>query len=167
MGLFDKFRKKVRDAASVVDTDSLSAEEGSDEALEALSHQEQLAQSESQQKEIIASRTHIPAHKTQPDFGEEEEEWEDFDDDENLSLPSNNDDEWDDWEDAEEYTLPTKLTRKEKKILAKEAKKEASRKKAQQKEMKKRGAKEVKRLAGSKVDLHMMGQLQELSLIHI
>ena len=52
MGLFDKFRKKVRDAASVVDTDSLSAEEGSDEALEALSHQEQLAQSESQQREL-------------------------------------------------------------------------------------------------------------------
>ena len=43
MGLFDKFRKKVRDAASEVDTDSLSAEEGSDEALEALSHQEKLA----------------------------------------------------------------------------------------------------------------------------
>ena len=167
MGLFDKFRKKVRDAASVVDTDSLSAEEGSDEALEALSHQEQLAQSESQQNEILASRTHVPAHKTQPDFGEDEEEWEDFDDDENLSLPSNNDDEWDDWEGDEEYTLPTKLTRKEKKILAKEAKKEASRKKAQQKEMKKRGAKEVKRLAGSKVDLHMMRTTTGRQLVEV
>ena len=73
MGLFDKFRKKVRDAASEVDTDSLSAEEGSDEALEALSHQEKLAQSESQQKEVLARRTHVPAHKTQPDFGDEEE----------------------------------------------------------------------------------------------
>ncbi len=78
MGLFDKFRKKVRDAASEVDTNSLSAEEGSDEAFEALSHQEKLAQSESQQNEILASRIHVPAHKTQPDFGEEEEEWEDF-----------------------------------------------------------------------------------------
>ena len=78
MGLFDKFRKKVRDAASEVDTESLSAEEGSDEALEALSHQEKLAQSESQQKEILASRTHVLAHKEQPDSGEEEEEWEDF-----------------------------------------------------------------------------------------
>ena len=43
MGLFDKFRKKVRKAASEVDSNSLSAEEGSDEALEALSHQEQLS----------------------------------------------------------------------------------------------------------------------------
>ena len=42
MGLFDKFRKKVREAASEVDSDSLSAEEGSEEAIEALSHQEQL-----------------------------------------------------------------------------------------------------------------------------
>ena len=82
-----------------------------------------MAQSESQQNEILASRTHVPAHKTQPDFGEDEEEWEDFDDDENLSLPSNNDDEWDDWEGDEEYTLPTKLTRKEKKILLKRPKK--------------------------------------------
>ena len=86
MGLFDKFRKKVRDAASEVDTDSLSAEEGSDEAIEALSHQEKLAKSESQQKENSS-------HKTQPDFGEEEEEWEDFDDEDDLSLPSNSDDE--------------------------------------------------------------------------
>jgi hypothetical protein len=68
MGLFDKFRKKVREAASEVDSDSLSAEEGSDEALEALSHQEQIAQSEAQSKEILASRTHVPAQNTQPDF---------------------------------------------------------------------------------------------------
>ena len=74
MGLFDKFRKKVREAASEVDSDSLSAEEGSDEALEALSHQEQLNHSEAQSKEILAGRTHVPAHNTQPDF--EDEEWE-------------------------------------------------------------------------------------------
>ena len=41
MGLFDKFRKKVQTAASKADTESLSAEEGSDEAIEAISqHQE-------------------------------------------------------------------------------------------------------------------------------
>ena len=151
MGLFDKFRKKVREAASEVDSDSLSAEEGSDEAFEALSHQEQLNHSEAQSKEILAGRTHVPAYNTQPDF-EDEEDWEDFDDEEELQLPSNNDDEWEDWDEEEEYALPTKLSRKEKKILAKEAKKEASRKKAQEKEMKKRGAKAVKRLAGSKVE---------------
>ena len=63
MGLFDKFRKKVREAASEVDSDSLSAEEGSEEALEALSHQEQMAQSEAHSEEIVASRTHVPLTK--------------------------------------------------------------------------------------------------------
>ena len=156
MGLFDKFRKKVRDAASVVDANSLSAEEGSDEALAALSQKE-----ESIEQEIQTNQTEVS-----PEF-ENEEEWEEFDEEEEISLPSNNDDEWDDWEDEEEYTLPTKLTRKEKKILAKAAKKEISRKKAQQKEMKKRGAKEVKRLAGSKVDLHMMRTTTGRQLVEV
>ena len=167
MGLFDKFRKKVREAASEVDSDSLSAEEGSDEALEALSHQEQLSQNDSESKEILASRTHAPAYDTQPGFGEEDEDWEDFDEEEELQLPSSKDDEWDDWDDEEEYTLPTKLTRKEKKLLAKEAKKEASRKKAKEKEMKKRGAKAVKRLAGSNVDLHMMRTTTGRQLVEV
>ena len=35
MGLFDKFRMKVREAASEIDTESISAEEGSIEANEA------------------------------------------------------------------------------------------------------------------------------------
>ena len=55
MGLFDKFRKKVREAASEVDSDELSAEEGSDEALEALSFQEQVIQTESQSRSLPAS----------------------------------------------------------------------------------------------------------------
>ena len=53
------------------------------------------------------------------------------------------------------------------KAFGKEAKKEASRKKAQQKEMKKRGAKEVKRLAGSKVDLHMMRTTTGRQLVEV
>ena len=41
MGLFDRFRKKVQIAASEADTESLTAEEGSDEAIEAINqHQE-------------------------------------------------------------------------------------------------------------------------------
>ena len=157
MGLFDKFRKKVREAASEVDSDKLSAEEGSNEALEALSKHE----------EFSRIRTHVPAYKTQPGFDEEEEEWEDFDEEEELQLPSNNEEEWDEWEEEEEYSLPTKLSRKEKKILAKAAKKEAARKKATQKEMKKRGAKAVKRLAGSNVDLHMMRTTTGRQLVEV
>ena len=93
-----------------------------------------MAQSEAQANEIVASRTHVPAHKL-TDFEEEEDDWEDFDEEEDLQLPSSKDDEWEDWDDEEEYAL-SKLSRKEKKILAKEAKK-ASRKKAKEKEMKK------------------------------
>ncbi len=157
MGLFDKFRKKVRKAAEEVDTESLSAEEGSEDAEQALS----------QHEEFSKLRTHVPAYKTQPGFDEEDDEWEDFDDDEELELPKNSEDEWDEWEEDESYTLPTRLTRKERKIIAKEAKKEASRKKARQKEMKKRGAKEVKRLAGSKIDLHMMRTTTGRQLVEV
>ena len=103
MGLFDKFRKKVQDAAAEADTDSLSAEEGSEEALAAIDHQ---------QKSIS------------PIQEEPEEDWEEFDEDEELQLPDTQDDEWDEWDEDETYTLPTKLTRREKKILAKNAKKE-------------------------------------------
>ena len=62
MGLFDKFRKKVREAASEVDSDSLSAEEGSEEALEALSHQEQLFKPNHNERNPMK----LSSYKTQP-----------------------------------------------------------------------------------------------------
>lgn len=156
MGLFDKFRKKVREAASEVDSESLSAEEGTDEALQAIS-----------QHQNFSDDKNPPEHPQEPIIESEDDDWEDFDEEEELELPSNHDDEWDDWEDDEEYTLPTKLSRKEKKILAKEAKKDAARKKAQEKEMKKRGGKEVKRLEGSKIDLHMMRTTTGRQLVEV
>ena len=75
MGLFDKFRKKVQKAASEVDTESLSAEEGSKDAEQALS----------QHEEFSKLRVHTPAYKTQPGF-DEDDEWEEFDDDVDLEL---------------------------------------------------------------------------------
>ena len=156
MGLFDKFRKKVREAASEVDSESLSAEEGTDEANQAIS-----------QHQKFSDDKNPPEHPQEPIIESEDDDWEDFDEEEELELPSNHDDEWDDWEDDEEYTLPTKLSRKEKKILAKEAKKDAARKKAQEKEMKKRGGKEVKRLEGSKIDLHMMRTTTGRQLVEV
>ena len=79
MGLFDKFRKKVRKAASEVDSNSLSAEEGSDEALEALSHQEQLVQAETQHNTDVVStiESETPGHT-------DDDDWEDFDEEEEL-----------------------------------------------------------------------------------
>ena len=148
MGLFDKFRKKVRDAASDIDSESISAEDGTQEAIDALAkHGENKIES--------------------PIESGYEDDWEDIDDDEELNLPSTNDDDWDDWDEEEEYTLSTKLSRKEKKILAKQEKKEAAKKKAAEKELKKRGGKEVKRLAGSKVDLHMMRTTTGRQLVEV
>ena len=86
MGLFDIFRSRIKDLGDSLDEDTLTAEEGSVEAFEALSRSE----------EFPIKRTHVPAYKTQPDFGDEDEEWEDFDEEEELQPPSNNDDEWDD-----------------------------------------------------------------------
>ena len=148
MGLFDKFRKKVRDAASDIDSESISAEDGTQEAIDALAkHGENKIES--------------------PIESGYDDDWEDIDDAEELNLPSTNDDDWDDWDEEEEYTLPTKLSRKEKKILAKQEKKEAAKKKAAEKELKKRGGKEVKRLAGSKVDLHMMRTTTGRQLVEV
>ncbi|MBA4695395.1 MAG: signal recognition particle-docking protein FtsY [Candidatus Poseidoniales archaeon] len=146
MGLFDKFRKKVRDAASEINSDDISAEEGSDEATAAINQ-------------------HLET--TEPEMETIDDDWEEIDETEELVLPENSDDEWDDWDDEEEYTLPTKLTRREKKILASAAKKEAAKKKAAAKELKKRGGKEVKRLAGSKVDLHMMRTTTGRQLVEV
>lgn len=143
MGLFDKFRKKVRDAASEVDEESLSAEDGSEEAIQAMNQ-------------------HQPITQNNP-----EEDWEEFDESEELELPTTKEDDWDDWDDEDNYTLPTKLSRKEKKVLAAQAKKESARKKADAKERKKRGGKEVKRLAGSNVDLHMMRTTTGRQLVEV
>ena len=143
MGLFDKFRKKVRDAASEVDEESLSAEDGSEEAIQAMNQ-------------------HQPITQNNP-----EEDWEEFHESEELELPATKEDDWDDWDDEDNYTLPTKLSRKEKKVLAAQAKKESARKKADAKERKKRGGKEVKRLAGSNVDLHMMRTTTGRQLVEV
>ena len=148
MGLFDKFRKKVRDAASDIDSESISAEDGTQEAIDAL-------------------QKHGEIEIENPMESEYDDDWEDIDDDEELNLPSTSDDDWDDWDDDEEYTLPTKLSRKEKKLLAKQEKKETAKKKAAEKELKKRGGKEVKRLAGSKVDLHMMRTTTGRQLVEV
>ena len=146
MGLFDKFRKKVQKAASEVNSDEISAEEDSEEAKKAMD----LRDSSDSKPDTI-----------------DEPEWEEFDDDVDLELPKQNDDEWDEWDEEEDYVLPTKLSRKEKKILAAAAKKDLAKKKAAEKELKKRGGKEVAKLAGSKVNLHMMRTTTGRQLVEV
>ena len=55
MGLFDKFRKKVRDAASVVDESTISAEEGTEEAAKALSQQKEFEESQQREEETVTT----------------------------------------------------------------------------------------------------------------
>ena len=148
MGLFDKFRKKVQDAASEADTDSLSAEADTEEAIEAIKqHQESIT----------------------PPIEEQEDEWEELDEAENLQLPSQEEDEWEDWdeEDEENHVLPTILSRKEKKILAQQTKRENIQRKINAKELKKRGGKEASRLSGAKVDLQMMRTTTGRQLVEV
>ena len=147
MGLFDKFRKKVRDATSEIDTEEISAEVGSDDANKALEFKKEL---DYEQKTDSV-----------------EEEWEEFDEDEEFQLPESVEDDWDDWDEDEEYTLPAKLSRREKKILAKEAKNREKLEKAKQSELKKRGGKELGKLAGSKVNLHMMRTTTGRQLVEV
>ena len=85
-----------------------------------------------------------------------------------MVLPTQKEDEWEEWDDDEDdYVLPTKLSRKEKKILAKQAKRESTQRKTQAKELKKRGGKEVTRLSGAKVDLHMMRTTTGRQLVEV
>ena len=131
MGLFDKFRKKVRKAASkLTRIHFLQKKEATKPKPFHIKNNYPKRPNEESRNACLAYRPNLILEKN--------DDWEDFDEEEELQLPSTKDDEWDDWDDEEEYTLPTKLTRKEKKLLAKEAKKEASRKKAKEKEMKKR-----------------------------
>ena len=140
MGLFDKFRKKVIEAVDQVDADALSAEAGSEEA-----------------KELLENRIEAP----------NEDEWEEFDEEPVAQLPPQKEDEWDDWDEDEDYSLPAELSRKEKKVLAKESKKSEVAAKAKQKEIKRRGGKEIGRLDGSKVDLHMMRTTTGRQLVEV
>ena len=83
MGLFDIFRKRVKEVAEDTDEDELSAQEESEEAEAALSEREQLEQ------EAADTET------TQAD------DWEDIEsiEPEAPSIEPESTDEWDDWED--------------------------------------------------------------------
>ena len=145
MGLFDRFRKRVTEVASEVDTDALSAEADTKEAQEAL---------ESAQKP--SPEPPAPIEQNQVIEPEVEEEWEDLealDESESLESPS---EDWDDFDEEEEVALPVELTRKEKKRQQTRRRTEEKRLSKKRKEMAKRGAVELARPKGSHVDLSVM-----------
>ncbi|MDP6870103.1 MAG: signal recognition particle-docking protein FtsY [Candidatus Poseidoniaceae archaeon] len=145
MGLFDKFRKKVHDAVSEVDINTISSEETSNPNKEATSLT----------KEEFGEQ--IPNFDGEDYYwGKNEEDEEEFDEEEETTHETQDDD-WEEWDDEEiNYKLPTKLSRKERKILARENKKHQRLEKTRKKELKRRKGVEVEKLAGSKVNLNMM-----------
>lgn len=150
MGLFDRFRKRVNEVVEEADTNSLSAEEDSDEAIEALNHQQsdEIAEQEGDWEEIEEIEETLP---------------------EQMIDEQSEDDDWDDWEefDDDEPIIPQPLSRKERKRQQKEKKIQQKAAKAHKKAMKKRGAVEVARPKGSKVDLSMMRTTTGRKLVEV
>ena len=138
MGLFDRFKKRVKEVAEEVDSEALTAAEDSAEGKLAL--------------------------KTS---AVDEDEWEDADTEElDQTLPpieeeKFEDDDWDDWDDEEDdIELPVQLTKRERKRLEKLEKK-------RQKELKRRKATLVAKPKGSKVDLSMMRTTTGRQLVEV
>ena len=109
MGLFDLFKKRVKEVANEVDSEALTANEDSAEGRAAL-----------ESSQVV------------------DEDWDEvLDDDKNaLTLPdetSSADEDWDDWEEEDDVELPVQLSKKERKRLEKmerQRQKELKRRKA-------------------------------------
>ena len=159
MGLFDRFKRRVKEVAEEVDTDSLTVGEDSEEALEIISSKQQVRDFDDYEEQ-----PELDAQSSQS-ITTDDDDWEVFDEDEEPQS-STSDDDWEDFDDDDEY-IPQQLTRKEKKRLQREQKQLEKAKKAYEKSMKKRGATEVARPAGSKVDLSMMRTTTGRKLVEV
>lgn len=159
MGLFDRFKRRVKEVAEEVDTDSLTVGEDSEEAQEIISSKQQVRDFDDYEEQ-----PELDAQSSQS-ITTDDDDWEVFDEDEEPQS-STSDDDWEDFDDDDEY-IPQQLTRKEKKRLQREQKQLEKAKKAYEKSMKKRGATEVARPAGSKVDLSMMRTTTGRKLVEV
>jgi len=167
MGLFDKFRKRVIEVVEEADTDSLSAEDNSTEALEAINQLQEHNATQSQLENEITERESLstPTEESEEDFWEEEVE--EQEENETSTFSENlSDDDWEEFDD-EEVIIPQQLSRKERKRQQREKKSQLKAAKAHKKAMKKRGAIEVARPKGSKVDLSMMRTTTGRQLVEV
>ena len=161
MGLFDRFKRRVKEVADEVDTDSLTVNESSIEGQE-------LAAAKQQTDDYLINNQSDGEPSDDNNVETDEDDWEIFEDE---PTPHINDDiaDDDDWEDLDEDDdiVPQPLTRKERKRLQKEQKQREKVQRAYEKSMKKRGATEVARPAGSKVDLSMMRTTTGRKLVQV
>ena len=106
MGLFDRFKRRVKEVADEVDTESLTVNEDSNEAKELIA-----AQQENLQTEIVQSEVSI---STDESIVTDDDDWEVFDDEPVSDTTSEDSD--DDWEvlDEDDDYIPQQLSRKEK-----------------------------------------------------
>ena len=162
MGLFDRFKRRVKEVSDEFDTDELTVEEDSVEG-------QQLASAKLQTEEETIASTEKQFDSVNNVIQTDDDDWEVFEDDEeaDTSQFQDTDDDWEEFDEEEEDYLPQQLTRKEKKRLQKEQKQLEKAKKAYEKSMKKRGAMEVARPAGSKVDLSMMRTTTGRKLVEV
>ena len=142
MGFFDRFRKRVQEVADVTDLDELTAEEGTEEAQEALTPQSP----DAIEDEWVETTEIEPATFTPPSDDDDDEDWDDWDD-EPAPLP-----------------YPT-ISKKERKQLEREKK----RKQKEKKKLAKKGfdIDQVTRPDGSRVDLHMMRSTTGRKLVEV
>jgi fused signal recognition particle receptor len=138
MGFFDRFKKRVQEVADETDLDALTAEEGTQEAEEAITSSLSLSV---------------------------EEEWDDLTEIEEPVKESTDDDDWDDWDEEPEPQPSTTLSKKERKLLDRERKRKEKEKKQLAK--KGFDVDQVTRPDGSRVDLHMMRSTTGRKLVEV
>ena len=161
MGLFDRFKRRVKEVADEVDTDSLTVNESSIEGQE-------LAAAKQQTDDYLINNQSDGEPSDDNNVETDEDDWEIFEDEPTSHINDDIADD-DDWEDLDEDDdiVPQPLTRKERKRLQKEQKQREKVQRAYEKSMKKRGATEVARPAGSKVDLSMMRTTTGRKLVQV
>ena len=141
MGFFDRFKKRVKEVVDETDLDELTAEEGTQEAEEA-----------------VAATTELTPQA--------EEEWDDIVEIEApVEAQPSTDDDWDEWDDEPEPLPAATISKKERKLLEREKKRKAKEKQ----KLAKKGydVDQVTRPDGSRVDLHVMRSTTGRKLVEV
>ena len=159
MGFFDRFRKRVKEVADDTDIDSLTVDEESVEAQEAIAKRQQI-------KEEQEAQSETPQVEATTSTDDDWEDIEDIEEIEEISETLEEEDEWDDWDDEPilEPISPS-LDKKQRKRLEKEAKEAIK----ERQRLKKEGYdidQEV-RPEGSKIDLQIMRSTTGRKLVEV
>ena len=157
MGFFDRFRKRVKEVADDTDIDSLTVDEESEEAQEAIAKRQQIKEQQEAQSEVpqVEATTSI------------NDDWEDVEEIEAISETlEEEEDEWDDWDDEPiPEPISPSLDKKQRKRLEKEAKEAIK----ERQRLKKEGfdVDQDVRPDGSKIDLQIMRSTTGRKLVEV